>query len=278
MLGEMAFFDDKPRSASATALQETELLAFPFQSLQTQFQTFPEWLKAMVKTINSHLREANIKIKNLEAGEKEDLEMFSPHTITRLCAIVSLIGFKAGEKTDQGLVIPSGLLRNYTIQIFQQPTHKMQKLLEVLSGIGIMKVEDLGEGKQRIAILKPDVLSGFVDWYNAYIFAEESKRVTITERELPVLKALIFYGQQTTPDAKGRIKISLTEMQNNSMRDLGYLVSAADTASLESKQVIGEKQSGSEGQIFSTWILSDVAPLLVYWEIVYALKKIPARE
>ncbi len=66
MLGEMAFFDSKPRSAGAKATLDTELIVFPFEALHSQFQNFPEWLRVMVKTINSHLREANLKIKNLE--------------------------------------------------------------------------------------------------------------------------------------------------------------------------------------------------------------------
>src|SRR5690242_10564889 len=55
MLGEMAFFDNRPRSASAKAMQESEVIALPFKSLYAQFKTFPEWLKAMVKTVNSNL-------------------------------------------------------------------------------------------------------------------------------------------------------------------------------------------------------------------------------
>ena len=102
MLGEMGFFDNKPRSAGAKAVQDSEVIALPFAALHAQFKTFPEWLKAMVKTINGHLRDANTRIKNLEAATTGEEEMFPPHMITRLCAIISLIGFKAGEKADNG--------------------------------------------------------------------------------------------------------------------------------------------------------------------------------
>src|ERR1051325_3489353 len=102
MLGEMAFFDDKPRSAGAKAILDTEVICLPFAALHAQFKTFPEWLKAMVRTVNGQLRDANARIKNLEAATTGDEEMFPPHLITRLCAIISLIGFKAGEKTEDG--------------------------------------------------------------------------------------------------------------------------------------------------------------------------------
>src|ERR1700726_3746394 len=47
MLGEMAFFDDKPRSAGAKAIQDTEVIALPFVALHARFKTFPAALKAM---------------------------------------------------------------------------------------------------------------------------------------------------------------------------------------------------------------------------------------
>ncbi len=278
MLGEMAFFDAKPRSAGAKAITDTEVIILPFAALNAQFKTFPEWLKAMVKTVNSHLRQANQRIKNLETAQNEAEEMFPPHTITRLCAIISLIGFKSGEKAEDGtLVVPSWTLRNYTIQIFQQPTHKMQKLMDVLCGLGIMKVEELGEGKQRITILKHQLLTDFVDWYNNYLFTEEAKRITVTEKELPVLRALAFYGRKVDPDDKGMVKISLTEMQNNSMRDLNQLIGVNDADSLTEKGLTEDKQSAEGGAVLVRFNLADLEKIIPFWEIVYALKKIPGR-
>src|SRR6185312_4669530 len=78
MLGEMAFFDDKPRSAGAKAIADSEVIQLPFVALHAQFKTFPEWLKAMVRTVNGQLRDANARIKNLEAATSGDEEMFPP--------------------------------------------------------------------------------------------------------------------------------------------------------------------------------------------------------
>ncbi|MGE0528136.1 MAG: Crp/Fnr family transcriptional regulator [Bdellovibrionales bacterium] len=277
MLGEMAFFDNKPRSAGAKAILDTEVIALPFSSLHAQFKTFPEWLKAMVKTINGQLRDANTRIKNLEAATSGVEEMFPPHMVTRLCAIISLIGFKAGEKTETGLVIPYNLLRDYCIQIFQQPTNKLDKMMEVLQALQVMKVEELGEGKKRITILNHKLLTEFTDWYNKYLFTEQGKRVTIEEKELPTLRALVFYGKKLTPDDKGMVKVSLTEMQNNSMRDLNFLFSVNDADSLAEKGLVQEKQSEQGGVLSMKFKLADVENTLPFWEIVYTLKKVPGR-
>jgi CRP/FNR family transcriptional regulator, cyclic AMP receptor protein len=276
MLGEMAFFDNKPRSAGAKAKTDAVLIKLPFSSLYAQFKTFPEWLKAMVKNVNGKLRDANARIKNLEQATAAETNMFTPHMITRICAVIALIGYKSGEKEGDGLVLPYWTLRNYTIQIFGAPTSKLDRMLEALQGFGITKVEDLGEGKKRITLLKHELLAKFVDWYNEYLFKDESKRVTITPKEFPVLKAIVFYGRKQTPNEKGEVVVNLTEMQNNSMKDLSYLVGVNDSDTLAEKGLINEKQSGDGGILTTKFVFKDVEAILPYWELVFGLTSIPA--
>ena len=278
MLGEMAFFDNKPRSAGAKALQETEIIALPFTALYAQFKTFPEWLRAVVKTVNSQLRDANTRIKNLESTSNDNDEMFPPHVTTRLCAIISLVGFKSGEKQPDGsLVIPYTTLRNYCIQIFQQPTNKLDKIMEIFSALGLMKVEELGEGKKKITLIKPSLLAEFTDWYNQWLFTEESKRVTVEEKLLIAIRALLFYGRKLTPDEQGFVKVNLTEMQNNSMRDLNTLFGVNDADPLVEKKLVEEKQSGDNNNLTMKFKLKELDAILPYWEIIYTLKKIAGR-
>lgn len=277
MLGEMAFFDNKPRSAGAKAVQDTEVIALPFVGLHAQFKTFPEWLKAMVRTINGQLRDANTRIKNLEAATTGNEEFFPPHMITRLCAIISLIGFKAGEKIEGGLVVPYYLLRDYCIQVFQAPTNKLDKIMDVLSALQIMKVEELGEGKKRITIVDHKRITDFTDWYNKYLFTEASKRITIEEKELPTMRALLFYGKKLTPDDKGFVKVNLTEMQNSSMRDLNTLFNVNEADPLVERGLVQEKQSEQGAVLTMKFKLADIENVLPFWEIIYTLKKVPSR-
>ncbi len=278
MLGEMAFFDNKPRSAGAKAVSDTEVIALPFTALYAQFKTFPEWLKAVVKTVNSQLRDANVRIKNLETTTNDNDETFPPHLVTRLCAVISLVGFKCGEKqADGSLIIPHFVLRNYCIQIFQQPTNKLDKIMDILGALQIMKVEELGEGKKRITLLKPKLLEDFTDWYNKYLFTEESKRSTVEEKHLPALRALLFYGKKLTPDAKGDVMVNLTEMQNSSMRDLNTLFSVNDADPLAERGLVQEKQSGASNNLTMKFRLAELDNQLPFWEIIYTLKKVQGR-
>ena len=190
---------------------------------------------------------------------------------------MALVASRFRDKTPEGLLIPPNRLRNYTIQIFQQPTAKMAKFQELLQGLGHMKIEELGEGKQRLTLLSADLLTGFVDFYNDWIFKGEEKRTSIEERELKALRALTHYGHQVEPDGKGVVKVNLTEMQNHSLREIGFPFSTDDVNGLAEKKVTSEKMSG-EGGLFLQFNLQEIEMLFNYWEIIWATRKVAARD
>ncbi|MDZ4661432.1 MAG: Crp/Fnr family transcriptional regulator [Pseudomonadota bacterium] len=274
MLGEMAFFDNKPRSAGARAHGDAEVIALPFVALNAQFKKFPEWLKVMVKTINQHLREANQRIKNLENTTTHEKEVFDAHTITRYLAILHLIGTKYGEPDPEGVIVPSGVLRKYTIQIFQQPTAKMQRLIEALQELGYAIIQDLGEGRQRVIIKNLNMLGNLTDFYNDYLFVEEKKRVTIEERELLILRALIQLAKQSPIDDKGFSTVSLTKMQNESMATFGQVIRLEEANPLIEKGLLNEKMQSNNGEILTKLKVADLETIYPYWQIIYSLKKI----
>lgn len=271
MVGEMAFFDGRPRSASVKAVKDSEVICLPFKSLHAQFQNFPEWCKAVMRTVNDHLREANIRIKTLEKPPGEE-DLFPPHIINKLISILNFVGLRYGKPSEEGILVPQYTLRNYTIQIFQEATHKMEKLLQALHDIGFIKFENLAEGRQKIVILQQDILFDFVEWHNEWLFKQEKDRVLIKEDELKILKAVIHFGQKLTVNEKGVAKLPLKSMQDESMRELDFLVKVDDVNALIEKKLISDKISEDAG-VFITFVLSDLEKIAPKWDIIYKLKK-----
>jgi CRP-like cAMP-binding protein len=273
MVGEMAFFDNKPRSASVKATKDAEVIALPYKALHAQFSQFPEWTKAIMRTVNNSLRTANARIKALEKGEESD-EMFPPHAITKLISILNFVGSRYGKVEAGGLLVHSGLLRDYTIQVFQEATHKMQKLMTTLMGLGYMKVEDLGEGKQQITILKPDFLFQFVEWYNIWLFKKDEDKIIVKEEQLPLLAGVLHFARKTPRNEKGQVLVNLTQMQAASMEELGRLIKMEEVSSLIDLGLMAEKTTQSDGSINSLVQIDDLEKIVPYWEVIYALKKV----
>ena len=275
MVGEMAFFDNKPRSASVKAMKDSEVIALPYKALHAQFQNIPEWCKAIMRTVNNHLRNANQRIKELEKNDNSE-DLFPPHTINKLVAILTLVAHKFGKysEEDKGVVLGGNLLRNYTIQIFQEATHKMQKMMGVLSELQYIKLEDLGEGKQKIVIYKMDDLFTFVDWHNEFLFKQEKDRVVIKEEEIKILNCIVHFAKKLPKNDKGLVKLNLSEMQNESMREVGYLVKTEETLGLCEKKLIGDQTMGDAGILFTDVPVDELDRIVPFWKFIYAMAKV----
>ena len=66
VLGELAFLDGNPRSASGEALTECELVEISGPTFQEVLARMPDWLKIMLKTVVGRLRTASTRIRQLE--------------------------------------------------------------------------------------------------------------------------------------------------------------------------------------------------------------------
>lgn len=271
MVGEMAIFDRKPRSANVKATKDSEVITLPYDALTSQMEVLPVWVKAIMKTLNENLREANKKIRILETSTQDE-DRFPPHVINKFLTIINFVGSKFGAKEEAGLVLPQNRLRNYTIQIFQEATNKMQSILGALKDLGLFEISDLGEGKQRIVNLRADYLFEFVDWYNDWLFKNDKDKVSLNADEVRILNAVLHFAKKGSDGPKNTKKTSLNDIQNDSMRDLGFLVKTEELNSLIEKKLISEKITDPAG-VFVNVMVADIEPLCRHWKLIWDLKK-----
>lgn len=273
MVGEMALFDMKPRSANVKASKDAEVIALPYDSLTKQLDSLPVWVRAIMKTLNENLREANKKIKILENANPDE-ERFPPHIVNKYISILNLVGHRYGKQDENGAVaFSSVLLRNYTIQIFQEATNKMQTVVGALTELGYVSQEDRGDGSQKITNLRPTELFSFVDWYNDWLFKQEKDRMpSLTDTEVRILNGILLFASKVEPNAKGLRKVNLNDVQNESMKETGNLIRADDVNPLIEKKYLSEKIMDEQG-VYIMVGLEDVVPYARNWELVNNLKR-----
>jgi CRP-like cAMP-binding protein len=61
LIGEMALFDKKPRSASARATVDSSVVKLPYDQLEKQLEELPDWVKITMRTMCEKLRQTNKK-------------------------------------------------------------------------------------------------------------------------------------------------------------------------------------------------------------------------
>lgn len=272
MVGEMAIFDRKPRSANVKATKDSEVVALPYDALEKQLDAVPVWIKAIMRTLNENLREANKKIKILENADP-DAERFPPHVVNKLLSILNFVGDRYGQKEEGHVIIPANRLRNFTIQVFQEPTNKMESIQSALKELGHFDVEDLGEGKRKLTNKSPEFLFEFVDWYNDWLFKPDKDKISLTLDEVKVMDGVLFYARNAADGPKGAKKVNLTEIQNDSMRDLGFVLKVDDVNGLIEKKFLSEKIMAEAG-VFVNVIISEVEKPAAYWKLIADLKRL----
>jgi CRP-like cAMP-binding protein len=272
MVGEMGLFDNKPRSANVKAIKETEVIALPYESLNKQLDQLPVWVRAILKNLNETIRESNKKLKQLETANADE-ERFPPHVINKLMSILNFVCNKYGKPEANGVSISSVLLRNYTIQIFQEATNKMNSVVNALTELGFVTQEDRGDGTQKIVNMKAAELFAFVDWYNDWIYKQDKdKKDPLTEQECKVLNALIHFAKKVEPDKKGLNKVSLIDLQNDSVKEFGQLIKPDDVNSLIEKKYLNEKIMDGTS-VFVLLELPFVEPQANNWSLLNNLKR-----
>lgn len=96
MIGEMSLFDKKPRSASARAVEETEVTQISNEDFNKIAQQIPKWLFGLMATLSSRLRDTNERLQDIESkfkGSQNPLE-----ELIRSLQILLLLYHKDGVK------------------------------------------------------------------------------------------------------------------------------------------------------------------------------------
>ncbi len=66
MIGEMAFFENKPRSASVKATKKTEVTCITNDDFNKLLKQIPKWFVTIMQSLSSRLRQTNERLQKLE--------------------------------------------------------------------------------------------------------------------------------------------------------------------------------------------------------------------
>jgi len=81
VLGELSFFDRNPRSATAVAVTDVEVLEIQFEALDKVYATVPNYMQAIMASVAARLRTANDTIRQLQNQVRGDRQEPIPSDI-----------------------------------------------------------------------------------------------------------------------------------------------------------------------------------------------------
>jgi CRP/FNR family transcriptional regulator, cyclic AMP receptor protein len=99
VVGELAFIDSEPRSATVTALERVEAVVIAAPAFRAHLETTPRVAVALLEVVTRRLREADLKRSQFAASD----------TLGRVAARILELAERYGEPTDQAITVTSPL-------------------------------------------------------------------------------------------------------------------------------------------------------------------------
>ncbi|MBS1959608.1 MAG: Crp/Fnr family transcriptional regulator [Bdellovibrionales bacterium] len=196
ILGELAFFDDQPRSASCEALTSVTVIEISKTALDDAMAKLPEWFVSLTKTITSRLRTANNRIRLLESLSTEyetdkhgnrsrEYVFVNTAELLRFCTAALTVAARYGKPLGADSAqfeFSVGMLERFA-GILQVPASKIISLIELFKKVEIFK-DDL-------VLTDIKFLDQMIQFLNEQNILEPSKKRTLSELGFQALSALV---------------------------------------------------------------------------------------
>jgi CRP-like cAMP-binding protein len=185
IVGEMAFFDDKPRSASVKAQDDTEVTIISKADFEKLLTQVPKWIVTMMQSLVGRLRQANERLQTLEAagsqpgggapaasaGAKGTGSTILPNQkhayqhAHRALKFIMLALAKDGEKEGKDVLVQ----KEYPLKLWRELLGEDDGLFEkTLSTLQNAKMVSLKPNQQRIACIwfsNRGLLVNFIEFF-----------------------------------------------------------------------------------------------------------------
>lgn len=233
VLGELAFLDGNPRSASGEALTDCELIEISGPTFQAVLKNMPEWLKILLKTVVGRLRNASTRIRQLESASHEvaysegkrstNYVFLGALDVLKILTGFLLIAAKHGKPGPEGkgLTMRMGLTTRYINQIMGVPIAKITTMIEVLTEAGVYTTitENLpadSDGEPLVVLNDIEFLDGLITYLNDENLTDLAKRHDVSPRTFFIMNLLGKYLRKFPQDpATGFVSMNIASIKNS---------------------------------------------------------------
>jgi CRP-like cAMP-binding protein len=285
LVGELAFLDGNPRSASAEALCETELVEISGPAFQRVLGTIPEWLKILLKTLVTRLRSASTKIRQLETSSSEyvfsekDGKRVAQHVylsaidVMKVGTAILLVADRWGDPIEvtgrEGVEVNASLLLRYANQILQVPSSKVTSVIDAFSMAGFMKTDTSG----TVALFDINFLEKLIHYMNEENLQEPSKRHDISNRGFLTMSLVLKHLNRYPKDADGFALVNVAEILKKETPEGGRCpVRLDDFAELVKLGYASNVTAKSADEVLSSILVEDFVAAARFQRVIKSIE------
>lgn len=224
VIGEMGFLDGGPRSASAEAIHDTDLMEITNANLLEQLKGLPPWLMVLLKTVVNRLRTANNKIRQLETasssytyggegGVSTTYEFLNTYDVMKLGTALMAASARGAEPgPGKSIKISMGKLNRYANQMLGLHASKITEFLDILERVELVKVDSTVPEKAEVFLIDPDQIELLVTFINEDNMKDHAKKSVISAKSVALMGYMLKYAALFPPNAEGISELNLAKI------------------------------------------------------------------
>lgn len=271
VLGELAFFDNQPRSASAEALTQVELVEISRTALDEAITKVPEWFSALIKTITSRLRNTNNRLRALESvstdyetdkfgNRSREFTYVNSSELLKFSTALLISCTRYGKETPEGIEFALPIVERFGSQIMQVGSSKIFSLVEVFKTTKVISEDN------KVMDLK--FVDQLIHFLNEQNLAEPAKKRTLTEIGFKALKLIMDNRGASTKTKENLEQLNVAAFLENSGVTLNQVQELFDQSILQAITMVSGSEAYAvyepvkfelESRFF--WILNEVSHL-----------------
>jgi CRP-like cAMP-binding protein len=268
MVGEMAFFEQKPRSASVRAETDCEISKISNQDFTQLMKQIPKWFVGLMTSLSGRLRDTNARLQKLEAEAKG---VKSRHeTMVKILHVLNLLWHKHGSKEGRDFSLPKADAEAGLATIFKLEPKEIARLFEILTAEKICNIKNDQYNKPVFSLPNRGALSTLIEFIEEFLKTFDG----ITHFPEPAMNMVACMHRLATEMAyeTGTIKFNevVTEAERQSINPASFTEQMPLFQKLKAPIQVTKASDGKPGFRVNT---KELAKYLSNLKILFSLHK-----
>lgn len=168
MIGEMALFDKKSRSASVKATSNAEVTHISDDEFGKLMKQIPRWFVGLMGTLSGRLRQTNERLQKVESMRGRAFQ-----GCLRVLHVLSLLWHKDGVKDGKEYTLKKAPATEQLKSMFPEEADMLDDVLSVLENNGLIVSKKSSQGMSLVTNNKGN-LARFTDYLQHYTTSHTS--------------------------------------------------------------------------------------------------------
>jgi hypothetical protein len=220
MIGEMALFDNSPRSASVKAATECEITQISTEDFAKLMKQIPKWFVSLMAALSGRLRQTNERLQKLEAGGGAAAAAGGAkgkpyQVLLRQLNLLVLLWAKDAVKEGKDHVLPKAPVEKVLIETFGEDAEKVKMMFEVLAKHKVLLTRP--DQYKNMAFVAPNraLLNSLPAFIQAFLKTSGGKPC-LPEAALNLLRVLERMAQASPYDS---LTVAVSDLEKEGARD-----------------------------------------------------------